>query len=323
MADIGSERIKQLVTDIKPKVDSIFDPKDYKVSLTGHSLVFLKSNDYLLDNLFESLLIEILLIALVGMILFRSVSIIVLSKIPCLIPLVITAGIMGFLGIRFKPSTILIFSIAFGISSDGTVYLLTKYRQELLKTNGNATLAISNAIKDTGLSMIYTSVILFFGFSIFSVSSFGGTAALGILISLTLLIFKYCIQFEKIKYSACVLASIASNWPRPPRTNSKFAGSSTACSLEMLGRFWSIPITLQFALLAKTASCPPPQPKSISVPCVAFTSAKILEKYPIDSAEFEMLSKLRNELIGLYCKNFGNSTRKCEVFHPISLACVI
>jgi predicted RND superfamily exporter protein len=188
MADIGSERIKQLVTDIKPKVDSIFDPKDYKVSLTGHSLVFLKSNDYLLDNLFESLLIEILLIALVGMILFRSVSIIVLSKIPCLIPLVITAGIMGFLGIRFKPSTILIFSIAFGISSDGTVYLLTKYRQELLKTNGNATLAISNAIKDTGLSMIYTSVILFFGFSIFSVSSFGGTAALGILISLTLLI---------------------------------------------------------------------------------------------------------------------------------------
>jgi len=188
MADIGSERIKQLVTDIKPKVDSIFDPKDYKVSLTGHSIVFLKSNDYLLDNLFESLLIEILLIALVGMILFRSVSIIVLSKIPCLIPLVITAGIMGFLGIRLKPSTILIFSIAFGISSDGTVYLLTKYRQELLKTNGNATLAISNAIKDTGLSMIYTSVILFFGFSIFSVSSFGGTAALGILISLTLLI---------------------------------------------------------------------------------------------------------------------------------------
>lgn len=188
MSDVGSERIKQLVSEIKPKVDSLFDPKDYKVSLTGHSLVFLKSNDYLLDNLFESLLIEVLLIALVGMILFRSVSIIVLSKIPCLIPLVITAGIMGFLGIRFKPSTILIFSIAFGISSDGTVYLLTKYRQELLKTNGNATLAISNAIKDTGLSMIYTSVILFFGFSIFSVSSFGGTAALGILISLTLLI---------------------------------------------------------------------------------------------------------------------------------------
>jgi len=188
MADIGSKRIKELTEELKPRIDSIFDPKDYNVSMTGHSLVFLKSNDYLLYNLFESLVIEIILIALVGMVLFRSVSIIILSKIPCLIPLIITAGVMGFLGIRFKPSTILIFSIAFGISSDGTVYLLTKYRQELRKHNGNALLAISAAIKDTGLSMVYTTIILFFGFSIFSVSSFGGTAALGILISLTLII---------------------------------------------------------------------------------------------------------------------------------------
>lgn len=188
MADIGSKRIKELTEELKPRIDSIFDPKEYNVNMTGHSLVFLKSNDYLLYNLFESLVIEIILIALVGMILFRSISIIILSKIPCLIPLVITAGVMGFLDIRFKPSTILIFSIAFGISSDGTVYLLTKYRQELRKNGGNALAAISEAIRDTGLSMVYTTVILFFGFSIFSVSSFGGTAALGILISLTLII---------------------------------------------------------------------------------------------------------------------------------------
>lgn len=187
MADIGSIRIKELVNEIRPRVDSIFDPKEYKVSMTGHSLVFLKSNDYLLYNLLESLVIEIILIAIVGMALFRSVRIIILSKLPCLIPLVITAGVMGFLDIRFKPSTILIFSIAFGISSDGTIYFLTKYRQELKKKGGDAFKAISAAIKDTGLSMIYTSVILFFGFSIFSVSSFGGTAALGILISLTLI----------------------------------------------------------------------------------------------------------------------------------------
>lgn len=188
MADIGSQKIKELAAELKPRIDSIFDPKEYNVSMTGHSLVFLKSNDYLLSNLLESLLIEIILIAIVGMALFRSVRIIILSKIPCLIPLIITAGIMGFLDIRFKPSTILIFSIAFGISSDGTIYLLTKYRQELIKNLGNAPLAISMAIKDTGLSMVYTAVILFFGFGIFSVSSFGGTAALGILISLTLII---------------------------------------------------------------------------------------------------------------------------------------
>lgn len=188
VADIGSAKMKELVAKVKPKIDSIFDPKEYRINLTGHSLVFLKSNDYLLYNLFESLIIEIILIALVGMALFRSVSIIIFSKIPCLIPLVITAGVMGFLDIRFKPSTILIFSIAFGISSDGTVYLLSKYRQELKRQNGNAFLAISQAIKETGISMVYTAIILFFGFSIFSVSSFGGTAALGILISLTLII---------------------------------------------------------------------------------------------------------------------------------------
>lgn len=186
MADIGSKRIKELVAELRPKVDSIFSPKDYEVHMTGHSLVFLKSNDYLLYNLMESLVIEILLIAIVGMALFRSVRIIILSKLPCLIPLIITAGVMGFLDIRFKPSTILIFSIAFGISSDGTIYFLTKYRQELRKKGGDAFKAISEAIRDTGLSMVYTSVILFFGFSIFSVSSFGGTAALGVLISLTL-----------------------------------------------------------------------------------------------------------------------------------------
>jgi hypothetical protein len=125
---------------------------------------------------------------MVGMALFRSFRIIILSKLPCLIPLAITAGIMGFLGIRFKPSTILIFSIAFGISSDGTIYFLTKYRQELKTRFKNVGEAISATIYDTGLSMIYTAVILFFGFSIFAASSFGGTKALGILISITLLV---------------------------------------------------------------------------------------------------------------------------------------
>lgn len=187
VADIGSKKMKVLAAELKPKIDSIFDPKEYKVSLTGHSLVFLKNNDYLLSNLYESLVIEIVLIALVGIALFRSVRIIILSKLPCLIPLIITAGVMGFLDIRFKPSTILIFSIAFGISSDGTIYFLTKYRQEL-KKGLNAAQAISVAIKDTGLSMIYTAVILFFGFIIFAASSFGGTVAMGVLVSLTLIV---------------------------------------------------------------------------------------------------------------------------------------
>ena len=203
VADIGSKKMKELMAIVRPKIDSIFSPDEYKVSLTGHSLVFLKNNDYLLSNLLESLLIEIILIAIVGIALFRSVRIIILSKLPCLIPLVITAGIMGFLDIRFKPSTILIFSIAFGISSDGTIYFLTKYRQELKKIS-NAPAAISAAIKDTGLSMVYTSIILFCGFSIFAASSFGGTVALGVLVSLTLLIS----MFTNIILLPAILLSI-------------------------------------------------------------------------------------------------------------------
>lgn len=188
MADVGSKKIKKLLGEIQPRVDSIFNKDEYDVKLTGHSLMFLKGNDYLLYNLYESLIIEIVLIALVGMALFREVRIILLSKLPCLIPLIITAGIMGFLDIRFKPSTILIFSIAFGISSDGTVYFLAKYKRELRYSKRSISEAISATIMDTGFSMIYTAIILFFGFSIFAASDFGGTVALGVLISITLLV---------------------------------------------------------------------------------------------------------------------------------------
>ena len=188
MADIGSKKIKELVQKLKPQIDSIFPASEYNLVLTGHSLVFLKSNDYLLKNLYESLTIEIILETLVALLLFRSLRIIILSKLPVLIPLVITAGIMGFLDINFKPSTILIFSIAFGISSDGTIYFLTRYRQELKIKGRSVAQAISVTIRETGLSMIYTNIILFSGFAIFAASSFGGTVAMGVLVSLTLLI---------------------------------------------------------------------------------------------------------------------------------------
>lgn len=186
MADIGSIRMQELLGKLQPRIDSLFRDTNYKVNLTGHSLVFLKSNDYLLGNLYESLGIAILLIALVGMVLFRSVPIILLSKLPCLIPLLVTAGIMGYAGIPFKPSTILIFSIAFGLSSDGTVYFLTSYRQQLEKGLAPGA-AITAAIQETGVSLIFTALILAGGFSVFAASGFGGTAALGVLVATTVL----------------------------------------------------------------------------------------------------------------------------------------
>ncbi len=199
MADVGTDSLQKLIDEIKPKVDSIFnfdretnawvaDSLKYNVALTGFSHVFLKSNAYLFHHLFISLMIAILAILIIGLALFRSVPIIVLSKLPCLIPLAITAGIMGFAGIPFKPSTILIFSIAFGIASDGTIYILTEYRHQLRKLHENRSKAISRTIRELGNSMIYTNIILFFGFAIFAASTFGGTVAMGILISVTLLV---------------------------------------------------------------------------------------------------------------------------------------
>ncbi len=188
VADIGSIKMKQLLAEIRPRIDSLLPPSEYDVKLTGNSIIFLKNNDYLLINLKESVLLAILFIGTVMFFLFMSFRMVVIALIPSMTPLLLTAAMMGYFDISLKPSTILIFSIAFGIASDGTMYFLTRYRQDLKKMGGSISKTVSNVIHETGPSMVYTAVILFAGFFIFTASSFGGTAALGVLISVTLLI---------------------------------------------------------------------------------------------------------------------------------------
>lgn len=214
MADVGSIRMKELVKEIRPKVDSIFDPAKYDVNLNGNSLMFLKGNNYLVKNLQESVLLAIFLISLVMITLFASFRMVVISVLPSIVPLIITAGLMGYFHIPLKPSTILIFSIAFGIASDGNMYFLTKYKQELRNHQFSISKTVSLTIRETGVSMIYTAIILFCGFGIFSASSFGGTAALGILISLTLLI-SYC---SNLILLPCFLLSLEKNLTRKALT---------------------------------------------------------------------------------------------------------
>lgn len=187
MADIGTEEMDALIKEIEPKINKIFPPSEYNVTLTGTSVTFLKGTNYLVENLMTSLILAIILIASLMSILFSSVRMVLVSLFPNLLPLITTAGLMGFFGIPIKPSTILIFSIAFGISVDDTIHFLAKYRQELKKQKWNIKEAVRLALNETGVSMIYTSIVLFFGFGVFTVSSFGGTVALGILVSVTLL----------------------------------------------------------------------------------------------------------------------------------------
>ena len=188
VTDIGTSRMKELKHELRMKIDQIFNPEKYKVILTGTSVVFLEGTTYLVKNLFISLFLAILLISIFMAWMFNSFRMVVVSLIPNLIPLLITASIMGYFGISIKPSTILVFSIAFGISVDDTIHFLAKYRQELKYRNNNIKDSVVAAIKETGVSMFYTSIVLFFGFFIFIASQFGGTLALGLLVSITLLI---------------------------------------------------------------------------------------------------------------------------------------
>lgn len=188
VADVGSHKMDSLITQvIRPEIDSIFGESEMELAITGTTPLFIKGNKFLIENLRFSLILAFVIISIIMAILFVNVRMIIISLIPNIVPLVITAGIMGFAGIPLKPSTALIFSIVFGISVDDSIHFLAKYRQELFANKFFVPLAVSKSLRETGASMMYTSIILFAGFVIFAGSSFGGTVALGILTSITLM----------------------------------------------------------------------------------------------------------------------------------------
>ena len=186
--DDGMDQMDQIEDRLNKEITKLFDKDRYEVSLTGKAFLFQKGTNFLIKNLILSLTLAILLISLFMAYLFRSFRMIVISLTPNLLPLLITAGAMGYLGVPIKPSTILVFSIAFGISVDDTIHFLAKYRQELIACRWSVKKSVFAALRETGISMFYTSIVLFFGFSVFITSNFGGTVAMGALVSGTLLL---------------------------------------------------------------------------------------------------------------------------------------
>ena len=187
MKDIGTEEMAKVEGKLRAKIDEVFPKDRYEVTLTGKALVFQKGTSYLIDNLIESLIFAIFLIAGLMAYLFRSFKMVMASVITNILPLCITSGLMGYFGIPLKPSTILVFSIAFGISVDNAIQFMAKYRHDLIQNNGKIKKSVFSALRETGISTFYTSIVLIFGFAIFTLSSFSGTIALGGLISCTLL----------------------------------------------------------------------------------------------------------------------------------------
>ncbi len=187
MANLGTKEIEALKDSLVPQIDRLFPPEKYTVNLTGTSVVFLEGTKYLVKNLVQSLLLALFAIGLLMALLFSSFRMVVISLIPNLIPQLLTAAMMGYFGIPIKPSTILIFSIALGISVDNTIHFLSRYRLHLKMNDWKISTSVILALRETGYSMISSSVVLFFGFFIFTFSQFGGTESMGYLISFTLL----------------------------------------------------------------------------------------------------------------------------------------
>ncbi len=188
MADVGTRHIQELKDSVSKKAAIIFPPADFKVSITGSSVIFLEGNKFLFYDLFHSVIFALIANSLIMAFIFFNWRMIIISFIPNIIPLIMTIAFMGFCGIDFKPSSIIVFSIAYGIAVHYSILFLAKYLQELKKNKYNIPIAVSLALRESGVSMIYSAVVLFFGFIIFIFSSFGGTIMLGILTSINLVL---------------------------------------------------------------------------------------------------------------------------------------
>lgn len=188
MADVGSKRLPVLLDSIRPKTLELFDTSKYDVTFTGTSIVFLEGSKFIINSLRDSLILAFIMIFGCMIALFRSWRILLISMVINIVPLLITAGIMGWMGIPIKPSTVLVFSVALGITIDVTIRFLVNFKQELAHHDDDIAATVKRTIHDTGLSIIYTSLILVAGFGVFALSQFDGTKSLGYLTSLTLLL---------------------------------------------------------------------------------------------------------------------------------------
>lgn len=197
IADIGSVAMPKLLDEIRPQALQLFDTADYKLTFTGTSITFLEGSRFIINSLRDSLIWAFAMILVCMIVLFRNWRIVLIAVVTNIVPLLITAGVMGWLNVRLKPSTVLVFSVALGITVDVTIRFLVNFKQELATHNEDIQMTVRRSIRDTGLSIIFTSLILMAGFAVFAVSEFDGTKSLGYLTSLTLflaMIFNLTLQ---------------------------------------------------------------------------------------------------------------------------------
>lgn len=186
LKNVNTKEIAEINRELNEKISEIFPPEDYDVKITGTAVVFLKGSSYLVKNLLWSLLVAMLAISILMYLLFNSFRMVLVSMIPNILPQILTAALMGYLGIDIKPSTIIIYSVALGISVDAAIHLLSRYRQQLVLNNWDVKESVKGALKETSVGMVYSGIVLILGFAVFTLSKFGGTQSLGYLVAFTL-----------------------------------------------------------------------------------------------------------------------------------------
>ncbi|TGE28490.1 efflux RND transporter permease subunit [Hymenobacter metallicola] len=186
MPDIGSIRADALNADLRQFLRQHTDPKILTTRLTGSANLIDKNNENLTLNMITGMSIDIVMVTLIVLLLFRSLRMTLVVLIPNLVPILIVAGVMGLAGVSMKVSTSIIFTIAFGIAVDDTIHFISKLKLTLLQEP-----SLFKAVRKTylmaGKAVIVTSLILVGGFSTLIFSSFDGTFYVGLLIGLTLL----------------------------------------------------------------------------------------------------------------------------------------
>ena len=182
--DVGTDRMNAIADSAISLASDTFTG-DYEVFATGTAIKATRSGENLVANLAVSLAIALAAISVIMALLFRSIRLTLISLIPNVIPLILVAGAMGFAGVVLKPSTALIFPLAFGIAVDDTIHFLAKYRM-VSAAGVPRDEAVVITLRETGKAILFTSLVLMGGFLVFTLSSFGGTVSMGALTALTL-----------------------------------------------------------------------------------------------------------------------------------------
>lgn len=188
--DIDPDKVKTYYQEpyFQNKLRAAIDNGYYDFIVTGTSVVAAEGTKYLFLNMLQSIAFAIIAISALMSLLFNSWRMTIISMIPNVIPLIFIAGFMGFFNVNLKPSTLLVFGVALGITVNNAIIFLAKYRQELRKKSWDNKATILFSLKETGLGIVYSSVVTFFGFGMFTFSQFGGTQAMGLLVSLAILV---------------------------------------------------------------------------------------------------------------------------------------